>query len=97
MRRPIKIEDVLFADGTIEKYEFNSTGFNMQFRDYADTELVFFFSKDVEVKEQKGLGFSVYESHLEKANGRMKLRLLDDDLIEMLNIEFGLCTVSMVQ
>lgn len=96
MKKLIKIEDVLFSDGIIEKYQFKVDDLNMYFKDYADTELIFNFSGNIKVQEQKGLGASIYESRLEKLDRRYRLRLLDDDLTEMLNIEFGSCEISLL-
>ena len=85
---------MLFSDGIIENYEFRNNELKMLFRDYSDSKLLMYFQGDLKTKEQEGTGLFVYEGRVEKAGGGMKLILLDEDLEELVTIEFTSYTIQ---
>ncbi len=88
MKKPIEIEDFFFSDGIVEEYEFDNNELKMLFNDSCDSKLAFYFRDDIQVKERGSVGLSVYESRLKKNGDKTTLYLLDDDLKEMLIIQF---------
>jgi hypothetical protein len=76
---------------------FSNNELKMLFRDYCDNKLLFFFNENVEAEEKGSIGLSVYQSDLHKYGNITKLRLLDDDLNEMLTIKFGMCRIEKVE
>ena len=94
MKGAIRIEDMLFSDGIIENYELRSNEFEVLFRDYSNSKLLISFQGDLKVRRQEGVGLFVYEGRVEKAGGRMKLVLLDEDLAEILTVEFASYTIQ---
>ena len=96
MKRTIKIEDILFPDGSIENYEVKNDELRVTFNDYCGSRILMCFRGDLVVKRQEDIEASVYESHFSVADGRAKLRLLDDDLKEIVSIEFAAYTIVLL-
>lgn len=94
MRKRMTIEQMLFPDGEVEEYEFNNDELKLIFRDSNGINFLLKFGGSLEVKEQGSVGLSVYQSHLDQDGDRAKLRLLDDDLKEMLTIRFRVCQIE---
>ena len=94
MKNPMKIDQMLFPDGVIEEYEFNKEELSVIFKDSSGSKWLLCFSGSIEVQERESVGLSIYRSYLDKEGGKMKLRLLDDDLKEMLTIKFLMCRIE---
>ena len=90
----MKIEHMLFSDGTVEEYDFHNDELKMLFRDSSESLLSLCFTGSIEARERGSIGLSVYESHLDQEGDTTKLRLLDDDLKEMLTIKFRQCQIE---
>lgn len=90
MKKPIKIEHFSFSDGIIQEYEVANDKVKLIFEDSCGSKMLFQFQDTDEVNEYDCISTSVYASRLEKFGDRTRLRLLDDDLKEMLTIIF--CT-----
>ncbi len=88
MKKPIKIEHFFFSDGIIQSFQVGDNEAELIFEDSSESKILFHFYDAGEINEQYEIGTSVYASHLEKVDGQMRLRLLDDDLKEMLTITF---------
>ncbi len=88
MKKPIKIEHFFFPDGVIQGFQVADNELKLTFADSCNCKMLFHFYDADEVNEQYEIGTSVYSSRLEKVGDRTRLRLLDDDLKEMLTITF---------